>query len=228
MPDLHQFIEQLITSSILSLGYFGDVVFAVSGALMAARHRMDLFGFVLLGTITGVGGGTTRDVILDRPVFWLSNPMELLLCVAAAIAVYFALFIYRELAEGRLLIWADALGLGAFCIHGTQIAIANGAHPASAVFIGVLSAVGGGLIRDVIAGERPFIVSGELYASAALGGAAVYLLLVQIAGLHQAPAALFGFLTILTLRSLSILYGVRLGTPGEGLITRSTDREGRR
>jgi uncharacterized membrane protein YeiH len=187
---------------------------------MAARHRMDLFGFVLLGTITGVGGGTTRDLILDRPVFWLADPLELLLCVGSAIAVFAALFVYRELAQGRALEWADALGLGAFCIQGTEIAIANGSHPVSAVFLGVLSAVGGGLMRDIIAGERPFILTGELYASAALAGAATYLALLPGAGLHQAPAALVGFLTVIGLRSLSVVLGVRLGAPGDDWIDR--------
>jgi len=221
LTDLHQFIEHLIEEGLLYLVLFGDIVFAISGALVAARHRMDLFGFVLLGTITGIGGGTMRDLALNRPAFWLSSPVELLLCIGASAAVFILLFFWRQGAQGRLLAWADALGLSAFAVVGTEVAIAAGAHPISAACLGVLNAVGGGLLRDLIAGERPYILTGELYAAAALGGSITFLLLSQLLSFHMAPAALCGFLVVLGLRSLSLLFGLRLGAPGEDWIRSS-------
>ena len=170
LSQLHLLTEHLLKEGIVYFGLFGDIVFAISGALMAARHRMDLFGFILLGTLTGIGGGTMRDVALNKPVFWLISPFELLMCVGASIAVYVLRFFWRKCDQGHLLAWADALGLSAFSVLGAEIAITAGAHPVSAACLGVLSAVGGGLLRDIIAGERPYVLSGELYAVASLGG----------------------------------------------------------
>ena len=113
-------IEPLGTS-ILAIMYFGDVVFAVSGALTAARHRMDVLGFVLIGTITGIGGGTTRDLLLGRTVWWTQNPSELILCVAAALATFF--WITTDISRRRAMIWSDALGLAAFGVVGCYIAL---------------------------------------------------------------------------------------------------------
>ena len=98
-------IEPLSTS-ILAIMYFGDVVFAVSGALTAARYRMDVLGFVLIGTITGIGGGTTRDVLLGRHVWWTQNPTELMLCVVASLITFF--FITSDITRRKGMIWADA------------------------------------------------------------------------------------------------------------------------
>ncbi len=95
---------------ILVLSWF--LVFAVSGALTAARYRMDVLGFVLIGTITGIGGGTTRDVLLGRTGWWTQNPLELILCMAAAVATFF--WITSDITRRKGMIWSDALGLAAF------------------------------------------------------------------------------------------------------------------
>jgi uncharacterized membrane protein YeiH len=96
-------------ASLLAIMYFGDVVFAVSGALTAGRYRMDIVGFVLIGTITGIGGGTIRDLLLGRPVWWTRSPEELLLCVAASVITFF--FLPGSIARNKWLNWSDALGL---------------------------------------------------------------------------------------------------------------------
>ncbi len=104
-------IEPLSTS-ILAMMYFGDVVFAVSGALTAARYRMDVLGFVLIGTITGIGGGTTRDLLLGRTVWWTQDPIELILCVVASLVTFF--WITSDITRRKGMIWSDTLGLAAF------------------------------------------------------------------------------------------------------------------
>ena len=100
-----------LSTSILAIMYFGDVVFAVSGALTAARYRMDVLGFVLIGTITGIGGGTTRDLLLGRTVWWTQNPHELILCVVASLATFFWITTDNLAAPGDG--WSGALGLAA-------------------------------------------------------------------------------------------------------------------
>ena len=200
-----------LSSSILSIMYFGDVVFAVSGALTAARFRMDIIGFVLIGTITGIGGGTTRDLLLGRTVWWTQDPTELLLCISASLVTYF--FIARQASQRKRLVWADALGLSVFSVVGCHIALAHGAPTTIAVFMGVITATGGGLIRDVITNTQPMVVSGQIYATAALSGSLIYAVLRQL----QAPdiaAELLACLAAFSLRAAAIAYNIRMGPPG--------------
>ena len=221
MIETHIHTNSLIIESVRYLGYFGDIVFAVSGALIAARHRMDIIGFMLLGAITGIGGGTVRDLILDRPVFWLQNPFELMLCLTAAISIFVLVSFRPQTSEDKALIWADALGLSAFTIQGSHIAIVSGAHEFSALFLGVLSAVGGGLMRDIICGVKPFMLSGEFYASAALLGTMRYLFMLLYLPLPEYVSTLLGFSAVLLLRAIGIQFGIRLGSPGEKWLRRS-------
>ena len=155
-----------LSASILAIMYFGDVVFAVSGALTAARYRMDVLGFVLIGTITGIGGGTIRDLLLGRTVWWTQDPLELLFCVAASLLTFF--FITSDITRRKGMIWADALGLAAFGVVGGHVALEFGAPFIVAVFMGMVTATGGGVIRDVLTNTQPMILSGQLYATAAL------------------------------------------------------------
>ncbi|WP_158968256.1 trimeric intracellular cation channel family protein [Chachezhania sediminis] len=201
-----------ISTSILAIMYFGDVVFAVSGALTAARFRMDVLGFVLVGTITGIGGGTTRDLLLNREIWWVHDPTELLLCAVAALTTFF--FVPSERYRQRGLIWADALGLAAFAVVGCHTALAFGTPLVIAVFMGMLTATGGGVIRDVLTNTQPIILSGELYATAALVGALTYALLMQT-DIPVPIAQGIAFLAAFTLRALAILLDIRMGPPGE-------------
>jgi len=192
--------------------YFGDVVFAISGALTAARYRMDLIGFVLIGTITGIGGGTTRDLLLGRTVWWTQNPTELILCVAAALVTFF--FIRSDMSRRKGLIWADALGLSAFAVVGCHVALGFGAPIVIAVFMGMLTATGGGVIRDILMQTQPIILCGELYATAALFGSLGYAVLVQFA-LPHGIAEMLAFLAAFSLRAAAIQFNIRMGPPGE-------------
>jgi uncharacterized membrane protein YeiH len=201
-----------LTTSILALMYFGDVVFTISGALTAARYRMDILGFVLIGTITGIGGGTTRDLLLGRTVWWTQDPLELILCVTAALVTFF--FIRSDITRRRGMIWSDALGLAAFGVVGCHVALEFGAPFVIAVFMGMVTATGGGLIRDVITNTQPMIVSGQVYATAALLGSLSYAALRHF-GVPEIPAELAACLAAFLLRASAIIFDIRMGPPGE-------------
>lgn len=192
--------------------YFGDVVFAISGALTAARYRMDILGFVLIGTITGIGGGTTRDLFLGRTVWWTQDPLELILCVVAALATFF--FITSDITRRKGMIWSDTLGLSVFGVVGCHIALQFGAPFIIAVFMGMVTATGGGVIRDVITDTTPMIMSGQLYATAALLGSLCYASLRHF-GVPEIPAELAGCLAAFSLRAAAIVFDIRMGPPGE-------------
>jgi uncharacterized membrane protein YeiH len=201
-----------LSASILVLMYFGDVVFAISGALTAARYRMDLLGFVLIGTITGIGGGTTRDLLLGRTVWWTQNPLELVLCVVAALVTFF--FIRSDITHRKGMIWADTLGLSVFGVVGCNVALGFGAPFIIAVFMGMVTATGGGLIRDVITNTEPMIVSGQVYATAALLGSLSYASM-RYFGVPEIPAELVACLAAFSLRASAVVFDIRMGPPGE-------------
>ena len=129
-----------LNTSILAIMYFGDVVFAISGALTAARYRMDVLGFVLIGTITGVGGGTTRDLLLGRTVWWTQDPLELILCVVASLLTFF--FITSDITRRKGMIWSDTLGLSVFGVVGCHVALEFGSPFVIAGFMGMVTATG--------------------------------------------------------------------------------------
>ena len=204
-------VNEPLSTSILAIMYFGDVVFAVSGALNAARHRMDVLGFVLIGTITGIGGGTTRDLLLGRTVWWTRDPLELLLCVAAALVTFF--FIKNDITSRKGMIWSDALGLACFGVVGCHVSLGFGVPFVIAVFMGMVTATGGGVIRDVLTQTRPMILCVELYATAALVGSLGYAVLVKLA-LPESLAELLAFLAAFSLRAAAIIFNIRMGPPG--------------
>lgn len=206
-------IEPLSTS-ILALMYFGDVVFAVSGALTAARYRMDVLGFVLIGTITGIGGGTTRDLLLGRTVWWTQDPTELILCVVASLITFF--FITSDITRRKGMVWSDALGLSVFGVVGCHIALQFGSPPFIAVFMGMVTATGGGLIRDVLTNTQPMILCGQPYATAALLGSLSYAILRYLA-VPEIPAEAVACLAAFALRASAIIFDIRMGPPGEFL-----------
>ncbi len=201
-----------LSASILAIMYFGDVVFAISGALMAARHRMDVLGFVLIGTITGIGGGTIRDLLLGRTVWWTQDPLELILCVAASLVTFF--FVTSDITRRKGMIWADALGLAAFGVVGCHVALEFGTPFVIAVFMGMVTATGGGVIRDVLTNTRPMILSGQLYATAALLGSLSYASLRYL-GVPEIAAEPVAFLAAFSLRASAIVFNIRMGPPGE-------------
>src|SRR5689334_16272334 len=132
------------------LDYAAVAVFGASGALAAARRKHDIITFGFFAAITGVGGGTLRDLLIGAPVFWIGRPQYVLVCLAAATAVW--VFGWGRTRE-RFLVWSDAVGMAAYAVVGALKAMALGVHPFSAVVMGVLTATFGGIIRDVLAEE---------------------------------------------------------------------------
>lgn len=198
----------MLESLIMALDWFGICVFAVSGALVASRKQMDIVGFAMLGTVTGIGGGTIRDVLLGvQPIFWMAQPNYLLACVAVACATFF--FAHVPQHRYRYLLWFDAVGLALFAVTGAGGALAHGASPSIAVAMGVATATFGGIIRDILGGESPIILSQEIYITAALVGATAYVALVGM-GVSQDLALVTGFVAGFGLRSAALYWGLTL------------------
>lgn len=186
----------------------GAAVFAISGALAAGRKSLDLLGVIVIATVTAVGGGTLRDLLLDRPIVWLADSTYLIVIITAAL-ITIPYVRWRRPPHNTLLV-ADALGLALFTILGTQIGEQSGLDGMSAVFVGVLTGSGGGVIRDVLTNEVPLLLRrGHLYATAAIVGAALYLLLQRI-GAARDVAALSGMMAIAALRFASIMWKLHL------------------
>jgi uncharacterized membrane protein YeiH len=184
-------------------------VFAISGVLTAGRKRLDWLGVAVIAVVTAIGGGTLRDVLLDRyPIFWIANPTYLLVILGATA---FTLFYVRfRIPNPRALLIADALGLAFFTIGGVQIAQQAGLSGLLAVLMGTITGVAGGMLRDVLCAEIPLILRrGQLYASSTLVGATLYLVLER-AGVARDPAALMGMGTIVVVRFAAILWRLEL------------------
>jgi len=203
------------------LDYGAVAVFGATGALAAARRNHDVVTFGFFAAVTGVGGGTLRDLLIGAPVFWVDRPGYVLACLAAALAVWLSGFgRWRELA----LLWLDALGMAAYAVIGAAKAQAYGAPPISAVVMGVLTAAFGGVIRDVLAGEPSILLRREVYVTAALLGAGAFVGL-EAAGVEARIAALIGFVVAFGTRSCAIIW--RWSLPGFPSRRGATDVEGR-
>jgi uncharacterized membrane protein YeiH len=195
----------MIFELVSIIGWVGVIVFAISGALVASRKEMDIIAFIFFGTVTGIGGGTFRDLVLGvTPVFWVKEPAFLVVCALASAATFFL----AHLPESRLrvLLWLDAIGMAVFCVMGADAARDFGF--VVAVTCGVMTAVLGGFIRDMMGAESPVIMRGEIYASAAFLGAACYLgLLLFIA---RDFAVLGGIIVAFGVRALALRFGLSL------------------
>ncbi|HEX8164276.1 MAG TPA: trimeric intracellular cation channel family protein [Beijerinckiaceae bacterium] len=195
----------MVHTATAILDWLGIVVFAVTGALVASRKQMDIVGFALLGTVTGIGGGTLRDILLGQlPVFWVGKPSYLVTCVLVSCVVFFTAHLPQS--RYRLLLWFDAVGLVLFAITGAEKAVLSGADPVAAVAMGVITATFGGIIRDVIGGESTVVLSREIYVTAALLGALTFVGLT-LAGLSREAALGGGLAAGFTLRGLALHYG---------------------
>ncbi len=163
---------------------FGVAVFAITGALMAGRKSMDLFGVLVIAIITALGGGTLRDVILDNhPVSWIRNDTYILVATLAALGTVIWVRMTRPIHEKGLLI-ADAFGLAVFTVIGTEVALQYAMPSSTAVIMGIMTGVAGGVMRDVICNEIPLIFKKEIYATACLAGAVTFVLLRMLETPH--------------------------------------------
>jgi uncharacterized membrane protein YeiH len=200
-----------LAATLTGLDYAAVAVFGASGALAAARKKHDIITFGFFAAATGVGGGTLRDLLIDAPVFWVARPQYVLVCLAAAAAVW--VFGWGRRGE-RLLNWLDALGMAAYAVVGALKATSLGVPPFSAVVMGVLTAAFGGIIRDVLAEEPSILLRRELYITPALLGATVFVGLDAFA-VPPMVSGVMGFLTAFTVRAGAILFGWQMpGFPG--------------
>ena len=193
------------------LDYAAVAVFGATGALAAARGRHDIITFGFFAAITGVGGGTLRDLLIDAPVFWVRQPIYIGVAVAAALAVW--VVGPRRRLRGRVLNWLDALGLCAYAIVGALKAQSLGFPPFTCMIMGVLTATFGGVIRDVLAHEPSVLLRHELYVTPALVAAATFVA-AQLLGAPDIVAGALGFALGFGLRAGAILRGWSL--PGFG------------
>jgi uncharacterized membrane protein YeiH len=191
------------------LDLVGVAVFAISGALAAGRRRLDLIGVLVLAAVTAVGGGTVRDVLLDRhPIFWLADARYLLVIIVAALAT--VLYVRWARVPGITLDVADALGLALFSVVGTQVAERTGMPALSCVLLGAVTGAAGGAIRDVLTARVPLVLQqGSLYAAAAIAGTSLYVVLARL-GLERSTAALAGMAVVAALRLAAIWWGLKL------------------
>ena len=176
----------------------GVSVFAIAGTLMAYKKHMDGFGVVVLASVTAIGGGTLRDMILDLPVFWVQDPSFFYVIILAAFSTIMWLR-SKDTFPLRYLFFADAFGLAFFNVMGLQKALTYGAFPLIAIALGTMTAVFGGLIRDVICREIPMVLKGELYATACIIGGVSYILAFKL-GLSTVSCMIIGFCITLTCR----------------------------
>ena len=194
--------------NLFRLVHFFDVlaavVFAVSGSLVASRKGLDVMAFMWFAVITGVGGGTVRDLILDVPVFWVQNPAFVSACLVTAVVMHFV----APLVESRYrtLLWFDAFGLALVTVAGTVKASDVGAPALVAIAMGVVTGIVGGILRDTL-GHVPSVLLGqEIYVTASVLGACTYVGLNGL-GVSRFAAMIAGFLVTFTVRGLAIKYG---------------------
>ena len=192
-----------IPAALELLDYFGIAVFAISGALLAAEKRQDFVTFVFFAVVTGVGGGTLRDLLIGAPVFWVHANATLLICIAAALLVWVTS--HRRFA-GRALLWFDAAGLAAYAAYGSAKALAFGVAPVPAFAMGVLTACFGGILRDTLAGEPSILLRHEIYITAAALAAGLFVAL-NLLGVGMWVAAVIAIVAGFALRGLAIARG---------------------
>jgi len=197
---------------LIILDFFGVAVFAVSGSLAAGRKQMDLFGVVVLASVTALGGGTIRDMVMSGgPVFWVADPTYLIVAMTAAVVTFFSIRFFK--LPNNLLLIADAIGLAVFTVLGTEMALVSGSSGLVAIVMGMISGVFGGLIRDILSGEIPLILQKEIYATASLCGALTFWLLATFLD-QQEVSVIISVLVTLLIRLAASYWRLSLPIPG--------------
>ncbi|WBU54763.1 trimeric intracellular cation channel family protein [Paracoccus sp. SCSIO 75233] len=195
-----------LSGYVWALDYGSALVFALTGALVASRAQLDIIGFIFMASLTAVGGGTVRDLVLGRdPVFWVAQPELILIAAAAAFLVYWTAPMLES--RYRWLLWLDAVALAVAVPAGVGVALYGGYGPVIVVIAGVITGTMGGLIRDVVGNEVPMILKGsELYLTCTFGGAVMALALIWL-GLPRPFALTGGGLAVFLLRAGTLIWG---------------------
>ena len=194
-----------VSGCVVALDYASVLVFALTGALVASRKQLDPVGFIFMAAMTAVGGGTVRDLVLGREVFWVSRPGFVLLAMAAAFLVFWTAHLVES--RYRWLLWLDAMALSVAVPAGVGVALVGGYGPLIVVIAGIVTGTFGGLMRDVVGNEVPLVLKqGELYLTAAFGGALAALALTWLDLPRPAALTACGAVTFL-LRAGSMRWG---------------------
>ncbi|WP_077338790.1 trimeric intracellular cation channel family protein [Pseudocolwellia agarivorans] len=194
-------------SYLFMFDLIGCGVFALSGAIIAYQKKMDGIGVIVLGAVTAIGGGTVRDLLLDVPVFWVTQPSYIYAIICSSLIAILWINSSKKLPEKSLEI-ADALGLALFVVMGTAKALGTGVPPLIAVIMGTITGCFGGMIRDVLANEIPLIFRKELYAACCIAGGSAYVLLTPY--ISDTLSASIAFTIILLLRLMAIKWQLAL------------------
>lgn len=196
-------------SLVTLLDYASVLVFALTGALVASRAQLDIVGFAFISCLTAVGGGTVRDLVLNRDeVFWVADPNHILLAALAAVVVFFTAHLVES--RLRLLIWLDSFALAIAVSAGTGVAMALDKPAVIAVLMGMATGSLGGLMRDVVVGEVPLVLKqGELYITCAMSGAIAAITAASL-GLATGPTLILCAIVTWVLRAGSIAFGWHL------------------
>ncbi len=205
-PTLSPVFAPVLPIAAPWLDFAGLAVFAASGALAAARARQTFVTLAFFALITGVGGGTVRDLLIGAPVFWVRDPHIAALCLVVALVIWVTPVRWWS---GAALDWFDAVGLAAYAVYGAAKAIRYGVPPVPAALMGVISACVGGIIRDVLAGEPSILMRPELYVSAAALAAASFVTL-SAAGVDPTLAGIAAAAAGFTLRAAAIRWKLAL------------------
>jgi uncharacterized membrane protein YeiH len=194
---------------IVVLDYVGVALFADTGALAASRKQLDIIGFLFLAAVTGIGGGTVRDLVLGVPVFWIAQPAYILACAATAVVIYFTAHLLES--RYRWLLWFDAIALAAYCVIGADKGLSITGSSVIAVVMGMLTGTFGGILRDVLANEPSVLLRREIYVTAAMLGALASIAAAAF-GESQFLSASLGFGVAIAIRGSALAFGWTLPT----------------
>ena len=199
----------MLPQALTLIDFLAVAVFATTGALTASRKELDIIGFLWLAIVTGIGGGTFRDLLLGQPVFWIKEPAYIVIASAAALLVY----VTAHIPQSRYIwiLWLDAIGLAFVTILGADKALSVGASPIIAVVMGMLTASLGGIIRDILGHEPSILLKREIYISATIAGAVCYVGALTL-GVPQIAAVILGAAVTFALRAGAIVRGWSLPT----------------
>jgi uncharacterized membrane protein YeiH len=202
LPETSELLNNLYWITLLAV-----IVSSASGVLKAGVKQFDLFGVIIIAIATGLGGGSLRDMLLDRPVFWIQDQIFFIASIASAIAIFFAVRLVKISTKHFLI--ADAAGLASFGVAGTLVSITAGAPALTASFMGVMTGTMGGIFRDVLCNEQPVVFSSPLYATVSWAGSLVFIGLLHI-DIDITTSAIIAGAGIFVSRLFAIYYNISL------------------
>lgn len=197
-----------IVAALSVYSFIGIAVFAITGVLAGARKGMDIFGIVVIGIVTALGGGTLRDIILNVPVFWANNLFPLMIAILASIIAFFLADRLRH--TSKLLLQLDALGVAVYNVQAIDKTLLLGYNPAIAVIMGMITGITGGIIRDLLTGRPNLLLRREIYATPILAGGIVYVIIIMLIPGVSLYAGILAVIIVFSIRTAAIRWKLTL------------------